>query len=77
MKVATVSSCVLMIAGATTVAGFLLASGLQYRALEERGLEPGHTPDPIGLGINLGLCGFGCGLLILAVAGVTGLIQRR
>ncbi|MBD8104779.1 hypothetical protein [Plantibacter sp. CFBP 8775] len=76
MKKIIISSIVLAIAGAVTTAGFLVASGLQYRDQEEQGLEPGYTPAPIVLGIEIGLWAFGIGALIFAVAGTIALLRR-
>lgn len=48
--------------GFAVAVAFTVFSGLQYRAAEQRGEEPGYTPDAILLGTSIGL--------LLLVAGV-------
>lgn len=76
MKIVILASAILSIVGVVTVIAFFIASGLQYRAQEDQGLEPGYTPAPIELGINIGLWAVGIGLAVFVIAGTVALAGR-
>ncbi|WP_153303487.1 hypothetical protein [Plantibacter flavus] len=77
MKKVIIASAILATVGAITVIVFFIISGLQYRAQEDQGLEPGYTPAPIVLGIDIGLWALGIGLTVFVVAGTLTLARRR
>lgn len=63
--------------GLCIAVGFMIASGIQYRLVEDAGLEPGYTPGPILAGIYAGLILLALGLTGALVTGVSAWIARR
>lgn len=63
-----IAGCVAAGIGVLVAAGFLVASGLDYRAAEDAGIEPGYTAEWILSGMKIGFLLIGLGALA-AIAG--------
>ncbi|RXR23606.1 hypothetical protein EQW78_12845 [Oerskovia turbata] len=74
-----------LVAGSAALSGVgLLAvivlqvlSGLEYRAAEQAGLEPGNAPEWIVLGTNAGLVVLAVGIISLVVSAVLLAVRKK
>ncbi|MCS6579175.1 hypothetical protein [Curtobacterium poinsettiae] len=77
MKKFIIGSAIAASLGALTTIGFLIAIGVDYRMQEDRGIEPGYTPDVIVGGFEAGLWLLGVGIAALIVSSIVAILQRR
>ncbi|MCS6576461.1 hypothetical protein NYS52_18185 [Curtobacterium flaccumfaciens pv. flaccumfaciens] len=77
MKKFIIGSAIAASLGALTTIGFLIAIGVDYRMQEDRGIEPGYTPDVIVGGFEAGLWLLGIGIAALIVSSIVAILQRR
>ncbi|MHA7133878.1 hypothetical protein [Oerskovia turbata] len=71
------ASTALAAAGLLAVIVFQVFSGLDYRAREQAGLEPGYAPAWTVVGTGAGLVLLIVGLVALAVTGVVALVRNK
>jgi hypothetical protein len=77
MKKSIIGSVITVIIGAAVTVAFLIAIGMDYRHQEDRGIEPGYTPDALLSGFDAGLWIVGIGLGALIVCSIVALARRR
>jgi hypothetical protein len=63
--------------GILLTVAFLVAIGTDYRHQEDRGVEPGYTPDVLLRGFDAGLWIVGIGLVALIACSIVALARRR
>ncbi len=63
-------------AGLVVAIVFTVISGVQYRMVENEGLEPGHAAAWIVVPTNVGLLMFALGVVAMAAVGVKELLRR-
>jgi hypothetical protein len=75
IKQSSVGSALLAGIGFLTAAVFQVFSGLEYRAQEQAGLEPGYASEWIVIGTNIGLALLAVGLVALTLTGVVAIVR--
>lgn len=76
-KVALAVSIVVASTGFLTTVVFTVLAGLDYRAQEDLGLQPGYTPPWIVIGIESGLAILAIGVFATVVVGIHAAIVAR
>jgi hypothetical protein len=56
---------------------FFIAIGMDYRHHEDRGVEPGYTPEALLRGFDAGLWIVGIGLAALIACNIVAVARRR
>lgn len=77
MRKSIIGSVITVVIGTVVTVAFLIAIGMDYRHQEDRGVEPGHTPDALLRGFDAGLWIVGIGLVALIVCSIVAFARRR
>ena len=77
LKKLVVLSATTAVVGLVAVIVLQVFSGLDYRAQEMQGLDPGDAPGWTVVGTDVGLVVLAVGVVALAVTGVVALVRNR